>query len=228
MNTCEKEGEGLLARRNLSRRVRDCQRSRLRPTASRTSGRATEAAHPSARSTAGNDPSSYERCGGRAIPIPRATKTRPCHPTRDANRIADSRPLSASVPPAREALLQETVRARCARASTQSTSRRALTASYDSPRSLSASFYFFARPSLLSSLPWRRGLYPKSPHWQAKPPCGRPQLAISLCLLFVSVANQLFRLSLPRLSVPHSSCQSSARYSAPANTFRASRLDTPD
>src|SRR5256885_853876 len=165
MNTYEKRGEGgrghwpaaISAQRFCGSLL-----PRLKPTASRTSNPATPEAHPSARSTAGNDPSSYEQCGAPSIPTPRASGTRPCHPRRDADRIADSRLLSASAPPAREAPPPETAHARCARASTQSTSHHSSAASRDdSPRSLSASFYFFGKPSLLSSLPSRRDCTPK-------------------------------------------------------------------
>ena len=171
MNTYEKTREGGRSRwpaTIYARRFRGRHLPRLKPAASRTSGPATPAARPSAHSTAGSDPSSYAPYGAPAIPTLRASETRRCHPRRDANRIAGSRLPSASAPPAREAPPPETAHAPCARASTQSTSRHSSAASRDdSPRSLSASFYFFGQPSLLSSLPSRRGLYPKSPRWQA-------------------------------------------------------------
>ena len=165
MNTYEKTGEGGRGRWHAAisaQRFRGCLLPRLKPAASRTSNPATPAAHPSAHSTAGSDPSSYEQCDARAIPTPRASGTRPCHPRRDADRIAGSRLPFASAPPAREAPPRETAHARCARASTQSASRHSSAASRDdSPRSLSASFCFFGKPSLLSSLPSRRDCTPK-------------------------------------------------------------------
>ena len=102
MNTYEKTREGGRGRSPAAISAQPFSGSmlpRLKPAASRTSHRATPAAHPSAHSTAGSDPSSYAPCDARAIPTPRASGTRRCHPPRGANRIAGSLLPSASAPP---------------------------------------------------------------------------------------------------------------------------------
>jgi len=61
-----------------------------------------------------------------------------------------------------------------------------------------------------------------------KAPIGKQSsntVPVSVC---ASVANQFFRLTSRRPCAPHSSCQSSSPYSAPAHTSREFRRDTPD
>lgn len=176
---------------------------------------ASPAAHPSAHSTAENDPSSYAPCGGLSTPTLHAAGMLRFHLTCGADRIAGSQLPCESAPPKREAPLPETARVLCGHASAQRWSARSWIALCDLQRSLGANFSWL--PSLASSLPSRRGLYSNRPNWQAEPPRS-----------LVSATGPGLRPISPRLSALRSGCQSSSRCLAPTNTSRVFHRDRSD